>query len=59
MEIYAFATHPVLSGQAVERISNSYITEVVVTDTIELSESARNCDKIRQLINCTTFGRNN
>ena len=48
-EIYAFATHPVLSGPAVERISNSYITEVVVTDTIELSESARNCDKIRQL----------
>ena len=48
-EIYAFSTHPVLSGSAVERISNSYITEVVVTDTIELSQSARNCDKIMQL----------
>ena len=49
MDIYAFATHPVLSGPAVERIANSHITEVVVTDTIELSESARNCDKIKQL----------
>ena len=48
-EIYAFSTHPVLSGSAVERIINSHITEVVVTDTIELTESARNCDKIKQL----------
>ena len=44
-----FSTHPVLSGPAVERIASSHITEVVVTDTIELSESARNCDKIKQL----------
>ena len=57
-DIYAFSTHPVLSGPAVERIASSHITEVVVTDTIELSESARNCDKIKATFNCTTFGRN-
>jgi len=37
-EIYACATHPILSGPAIERIQNSAIKEVVVTDTIPLSK---------------------
>ncbi len=47
--VAAFITHPVLSGPAVERISESVIDQLVVTDTIPLSEAAQNCDKIRQL----------
>jgi ribose-phosphate pyrophosphokinase len=47
--VVAYITHPVLSGAAVERISESALDEVVVTDTIPLSEEAGNCTKIRQL----------
>jgi ribose-phosphate pyrophosphokinase len=47
--VMAYATHPVLSGNAVERISNSVLDELVVTDTIPLSEGAASCPKIRQL----------
>ena len=45
----AYFTHPVLSGPAVERIAESALDELVVTDTIPLSEAARECGKIRQL----------
>jgi len=47
--VLAYCTHPVLSGPAIERIENSAIDELVVTDTIPLSEQARNCKRIRQL----------
>jgi ribose-phosphate pyrophosphokinase len=47
--VVAYCTHPVLSGPAVERISNSVLDELVVTDTIPLREDARNCRKIRVL----------
>ncbi len=47
--VLAYCTHPVLSGPAVERITNSAIDELVVTDTIPLSEAASNCGRIRQL----------
>ncbi|MGH6609782.1 MAG: ribose-phosphate diphosphokinase, partial [Burkholderiaceae bacterium] len=47
--VMAYATHPVLSGKAVERITNSVLDEVVVTDTIPLTEAAAACPKIRQL----------
>jgi ribose-phosphate pyrophosphokinase len=47
--VYAYCTHPVFSGPAVERISASQIDEVVVTNTIALGEVARRCPKIRQL----------
>ena len=47
--VLAYATHPVLSGQAVERIRNSEIDQVVVTDTIPLSAEARECSKIRMV----------
>ena len=48
-KVVAYCTHPVLSGPAVENISNSDLDELVVTDTIPLSEAAANCPKIRQL----------
>ncbi|TAN73354.1 MAG: ribose-phosphate diphosphokinase [Gallionella sp.] len=47
--VVAYCTHPVLSGPAIERIENSAMDELVVTDTIPLSEAARNCKRIRQL----------
>jgi ribose-phosphate pyrophosphokinase len=47
--VLAYCTHPVLSGSAIERIENSAIDELVVTDTIPLSEAARKCGRIRQL----------
>ena len=47
--VLAYCTHGVLSGPAVERIEKSAIDELVVTDTIPLSEAARNCKRIRQL----------
>jgi ribose-phosphate pyrophosphokinase len=45
----AYITHPVLSGPAVSRITASALDQLVVTDTIPLSEEARACDKISQL----------
>lgn len=48
-KVLAYATHPVLSGQAIERISKSALDELVVTDTIPLREEAKACSKIRQL----------
>jgi ribose-phosphate pyrophosphokinase len=48
-KVIAYITHPVLSGKAVERISTSELDELVVTDTIPLSDQARACSKIRQL----------
>lgn len=47
ISVRAYATHPVLSGNAVKNIMNSSLDEVVVTDTIPLSEAAKNCSKIR------------
>lgn len=48
-KVVAYCTHPVLSGPAIERISTAEIDEMVVTDTIPLSEAAKACPKIRQL----------
>ncbi len=45
--VVAYATHPVFSGQAGDRIAHSAMDEVVVTDTIPLSAEARACPKIR------------
>ena len=47
--VTAYVTHPVLSGQAVQRITDSVLDELVVTDTIPLSKEAMQCSKIRQL----------
>jgi len=48
-KVIAYCTHPVLSGPAIENISNSAMDQLVVTDTIPLSEQGRQCDKIRVL----------
>jgi len=48
-KVVAYCTHPVLSGGAVARIAESELDEIVVTDTIPLSEEARACKRIRAL----------
>ncbi len=48
-KVMAYCTHGVLSGAAAERIANSAMDELVVTDTIPLRDDARACGKIRQL----------
>ncbi|MEP6512022.1 MAG: ribose-phosphate diphosphokinase [Dokdonella sp.] len=48
-KVVAYCTHPVLSGPAIRNIDGSMLDELVVTDTIPLSESAKSCGKIRQL----------
>lgn len=47
--VVAYATHPVLSGQAIENLNKSVMDELVVTDSIPLSEAAQACGRIRQL----------
>jgi ribose-phosphate pyrophosphokinase len=49
VKVVAYITHAVLSGGAVQRIATSALDELVVTDTIPLSEAARECPRIRQL----------
>ena len=49
LKVVAYITHPLLSGKALERISDSALDELVVTDTIPLSEQAKACGRIRQL----------
>ncbi len=48
-KVIAYCTHPVLSGTAVERIAQSQLDELVVTDTIPLRPDAVACKRIRQL----------
>ena len=55
--VYACASHAVLSGAAVENISKSHFTEVVVTNTIPLSEAAQKEPKIRVLSIAGLIGR--
>jgi ribose-phosphate pyrophosphokinase len=47
-EVYACATHPVLSGPAIERLENSPIKRVIVTDSIKLPEEKK-IDKLLQV----------
>ncbi|OQX61628.1 MAG: phosphoribosylpyrophosphate synthetase, partial [Desulfococcus sp. 4484_241] len=48
-EIHACCVHPVLSGPAVDRITESKLKKIIVTDTIPLAENARSCGKIEVL----------
>lgn len=48
-KVVAYCTHPVLSGPAIDRINKAELDELVVADTIPLSEAAKACSKIRQL----------
>jgi ribose-phosphate pyrophosphokinase len=47
--VYAYCTHAVFSGPAIERIAKSQLDEVVVSNTIPLRDEAKACKKIRQL----------
>jgi len=49
-KVYAYCTHPIFSGPAIERISKgAALDEIVITNTIPLSPEAQGCQKIRQL----------
>lgn len=48
-KVVAYTTHPILSGNAVERVAKSELDELVVTNSIILSEQGQQCKKIRQL----------
>ena len=47
--VVAYCTHPVLSGPAIQNLNGSQLDELVVTDTIPLTDAARGCSRIRQL----------
>ncbi len=49
LKVVAYCTHAVLSGKAMENVSKSVLDELVVTDTIPLTQEAKGCGKIRQL----------
>ncbi len=49
LKVSAYITHPVLSGAALDNISGSQLDEMVVTDTIPLTQRARECGRLRQL----------
>jgi ribose-phosphate pyrophosphokinase len=48
-KVVAYCTHPVLSGAAIDNLDKSQLDELVVTDTIPLTDNARACGRIRQL----------
>jgi len=49
-KVYAYCTHPIFSGPAMERIAKgTALDEVVVTNTIPLSDAAQACSKVRQV----------
>ena len=53
--VKAYITHPVLSGPAIERLEKSQIDELVVTNSIPLSQDGRKCSKIRVISLATTI----
>ena len=57
VRVLAYAAHPVLSGNAVDRITNSPLDELVITDTIPLRPEAEACPKIRQLSCAALIGQ--
>ena len=48
-KVIAYCTHPVLSGIAIDNINNSELDQLVVTDSIPLSQAAKDCSRIRSL----------
>jgi len=54
--VSAYVTHGVLSGSAVERVTASELTELVITDSIETPEGVRDCPKIREITCATLIG---
>jgi ribose-phosphate pyrophosphokinase len=53
--VYAYCTHAVFSGPAIERIKASHLDEVVITNTIPLADAAKGTEKIRQLSTAFLF----
>jgi ribose-phosphate pyrophosphokinase len=49
LKVFAYCTHAVFSGPAIERIRASQLDEVVITDTIPLNKDGVKCSKVRQL----------
>ncbi|AWD32240.1 Ribose-phosphate pyrophosphokinase [Candidatus Kinetoplastibacterium sorsogonicusi] len=56
LSVFSYCTHPVLSGNAIDRINSSCLDGLVVTDTIPLPQIAIKSDKIRQLSCAALFG---
>jgi ribose-phosphate pyrophosphokinase len=54
--VVAYAVHPILSGPAIQRITDSVLEEVVVTDTVPMAPAAQACSKIRVLTTERLFG---
>jgi len=54
--IFAACTHPVLSGEAIERIEKSSLEKIFVTDTIPLKDKAKNNQKFQMLSVAELFG---
>ena len=48
-EIYSYIVHGVLSGNAIENIQNSHIKELILTDSIQVSEKVKNTKNIRHI----------
>ncbi|MEE8605034.1 MAG: ribose-phosphate pyrophosphokinase [Candidatus Aminicenantaceae bacterium] len=55
-KVFAACTHPVLSGEALDRIENSQLEKIIVTDTISLNEKARSSEKILVISVAELFG---
>ena len=53
--VKAYITHPVLSGPAIERLNNSSIDELIVTNSIPLNKDAKKCSKIRVISLASTI----
>jgi len=49
LKVYGFASHGVLSGPAIDRIAQSRLSKVVVTDSIPVHDNVAQCDKIKVL----------
>ena len=56
LKVVAYAVHPILSGPAISRIEESVLEELVVTNTVILSDRAKACKKISQLSVSRVFG---
>jgi ribose-phosphate pyrophosphokinase len=54
--VYAYIVHPILSGQAIARVNDSVLEELVVADTVPLTKSAQACQKIRAVGSERLFG---
>jgi ribose-phosphate pyrophosphokinase len=57
VEVHSYITHGVMSGPAVERVSNSVMKSLVITDTIEATAAVRNCANIRVVPTAPMFAQ--